>query len=384
MKDLKAFSKKDALDGMAKESWIQFVMDIIGLSKRRTYTRSLFSVTSIFLHVSFAYSASAIVISEDSIYIKRTLVDIMACSFSVILWHQIQLHSKKFRVFYSNLKSCPRNLFLFDRHEKGVIKMIVLLSFLFPIITALTIISEFIPYWSENYIKFWLLGYSVSDNRPLQMVMVFICMLMYFSSRFLLQSLSVTISSVFSYKLSKAIRMQNKLLKDSINRDCFHQELNFYNHIIKCCKRFENFNNGTALLLIFVCCGELYAGLGIALDETQPTPKHIVPVEATFTIAICIISVFSFLTVASKVPSAMTETRTIFQEIYQQTLFKRIYNSNEELLILKSLGETEPFYFTAGEFFRLDKGLILSFFGTVLTFCILIMQLKRVDLESMN
>lgn len=103
---------------MAKNNLFHFAIDFIGLSKRCSYTRNLFSLTSLFLYTSFVYSAIALLI-EDAIYLKRTLTDILACSVSLVLWHQIQLQSKKISSFLCIFEKLSKKYFSIRQTRKS-------------------------------------------------------------------------------------------------------------------------------------------------------------------------------------------------------------------------------------------------------------------------
>ncbi|GIX78497.1 uncharacterized protein CDAR_17181 [Caerostris darwini] len=147
---------------------------------------------------------------------------------------------------------------------------------------------------------------------------------------------------------------------------------------------FEECGKVTMLLLILMYCSALYTGLGLVLRQGNTLPNTTVIAESVSTIVTSVLSVVSLLMFASKIPKAMMETRTLFRKLYQLALLDGGTISVQRLMLLKNFAEIEPFYLTVWDFFRVDRGLILSLFGTALTFCILIMQLKRVDLEDLN
>ncbi|GIY51855.1 hypothetical protein CEXT_328901 [Caerostris extrusa] len=75
-----------------------------------------------------------------------------------------------------------------------------------------------INFRNENYINFWLLGYSFPENTALETSTVFVCMIVYFSSKFLIPSLMTVMHGAFSYKLTKALKFQCKILEDNLFR----------------------------------------------------------------------------------------------------------------------------------------------------------------------
>ncbi|GIX78491.1 uncharacterized protein CDAR_17161 [Caerostris darwini] len=131
-------------------------------------------------------------------------------------------------------------------------------------------------------------------------------------------------------------------------------------------------------------CSALYTGLGIVLRQDYIAPNATIIAESLFTIAMSVFSIISLMTFASSIPAAMSETRKIFRKLYQQVLQEGYSVPIQQLMLFKYFGEIELFYLTAWDLFRMDKHSILSILGTSISFCILIMQLKRVDLEGMT
>ncbi|GFY53086.1 uncharacterized protein TNIN_33801 [Trichonephila inaurata madagascariensis] len=131
------------------------------------------------------------------------------------------------------------------------------------------------------------------------------------------------------------------------------------------------------------CC-TLYTALGHLLREFSGVPKVLLMIEGIFTIFAFLLFAVSLLIFASEIPKAMFETRKEFQRLYRGYLMNEVSISRKYLKLIKALGDTEPFYLTAWDFFRIDKGLILSLFGAALSFCVLIMQLKKINLDTMD
>ncbi|GFS50115.1 uncharacterized protein NPIL_35271 [Nephila pilipes] len=216
------------------------------------------------------------------------------------------------------------------------------------------------------------------------MLVLFLAMTAFFSSKFLIPSLSTVAYSIVCYKLSYGIRMQNQTMLDAVYKKAFVVHINKYYRIVQCCKRFDNCGNITVMLLIFTYCSILYTGIGLLLRETSKTPVVLLMIEGSFTIFSCIFSVVTLLVFASGIPAAMMETRNTFQQLYRSILLEDISISEKHICLIRALGETEPFYLTAWNFFQIDKGLIFNLFGAALSFCILVMQLKSVELGDLK
>ncbi|KAF8773424.1 hypothetical protein HNY73_016089 [Argiope bruennichi] len=391
MANKKLFFKKESLPKISvstvEDIWMERIIHFLGVTlgtqsrTPRSITRNLFSASSIIVHITFFYSFAAVLIFGSSFSPKRTLSDLMSSSFSIILWYHIQFQSSKIREFWSHMAIIPKDYMKFSKKERFIFKMAVLLSICFPFTFAVPAISFIIQNRDKEYASFWLLRYHLHGYPTLKPMLVFICMIVYFSAKFFLPSLSATIYAVYSHKLSKAIRVQNEMLKNAIFTDVFPVNIKFYNSILHGCKLFNDCFKVTMFLLLFAYCSALYTGLGIALRQNIH-PNEVQIIEFIFIIAGCVFSVVMLLVFASSIPTATSETRRMARERYQHIVLENKPISLKNIMLLKTLEEVEIFHLTAWDILCVDKSLILSLFGTALSFCILLMQLKRVDLES--
>ncbi|GIX78494.1 uncharacterized protein CDAR_17171 [Caerostris darwini] len=371
-------------DDLIEETWISYIVSLFGIKRQNhsstitMYLKSMYSFTSILVHVSFFYSAAALSLYSESFSTKRTLADIGCISFSIVIWHQVQLQKAKICQFYSYLRSLPRNLVQCNRKERGIINGLVFMAFILPVAFSAAMLSAALD-GSSHYANFWLFSHSIRYNKAVQALVVFFCMVIFFSTKFLILSLVAITYGAFSYKLSKAIRLQNDVLKKSIHSEIFPAEIKLYYRIIQCCKLFNSCSKGTMLLIIFMYCIILYTGLALALFQSIVIPTTSMVAEYVLTITVCISSVVALLTFSSEIPAAMMETKTKFRNIYQFAVLDPETTFTKRVLQWKSLAEIEPFYLTAWDMFPVEKGVILSLFGTSLSFIILIMQLKRIE-----
>ncbi|GIY84839.1 hypothetical protein CDAR_208881 [Caerostris darwini] len=82
---------------------------------------------------------------------------------------------------------------------------------------------------------------------------------------------------------------------------------------------------------------------------------------------------------ASKVPTAFAELRKSLRDLYQNSLtegYSELGNQKRSMMLLQSVIGEEEFYFTAWGFINLNKSLILSALGALVTYGILLVQYK--------
>ncbi|GFQ89582.1 uncharacterized protein TNCT_301101 [Trichonephila clavata] len=388
MKIFRKINFCEAPKSVTEDIWLQWVINIFGLRNHAltfpSYFRNILSPFSLFLHVSFLYSAVVLVLHKQAFSTKRTLFDIISVSLSVVIWQQIQMQSNKICDFCTELKKLPGHLVLLNVKEKRAFQTAILISFLFPSMVSVALISAVVSNDLTEYKNVWLFGKSIFRNKILDTLVAFICMLAFFSSKFLIPLLSTVVYSFYSYILSNAIRNQNENIVKAVNTKILPIQIKMYYRIVECCRLFDNCGKVTIFLLIFMYCCTLYTALGHLLRESTRIPGVILMIEGIFTTFSFVLFAVSLLIFASEIPKAMFETRKEFQRLYRYYLLEEVSISGKHLKLIKALRDTEPFYLTAWDFFRIDKGLILSLFGAALSFCLLIMQLKKVNLDTMG
>ncbi|GFQ85088.1 uncharacterized protein TNCT_72751 [Trichonephila clavata] len=373
-----------------KETWLYVIRSFFGIKghnpphKTRSYFKNIFSFTNIFVHISFLYSGSLLLFTSGNFALKRSVTDLSCLILPVVIFHLIRMQSGKMCVFYMYLKNVLPKFTKFSCREKRIINATVLVTFLFPATVALAMIAALISNYSKPYIRFWLFGHDLAERQIAETLLCFICMMVYFFAKFLVPSLATLVYGIITYKFSQAIHIQNEVMKKNVFSKTFSFQVKVYYRLLEGCRLFEDCSKATMLFLILCYCNTFYTGIGIALREQTSTPNVAIYTESVFTLIPCIFIIVILLIIASRITAKTSETRLTFQQLYRNNIVDGGSISTQQIKLIKVLMQQEPFYLTAWDFFRVDKGLILSLFGTVLTFCILIMQLKKVDLDSLK
>ncbi|GIY14695.1 uncharacterized protein CDAR_12601 [Caerostris darwini] len=128
----------------------------------------------------------------------------------------------------------------------------------------------------------------------------------------------------------------------------------------------------------------MYTSLGLALGQVDFELNHVV--ECVLTFIYCIISIVCLITSLSDVPSAMSSASVLFQNVYNNEILKAELLTLDppglqRLMTIKALSNLNPVYVTVWDMLKVDRSLLLSTFGCILTFGILIMQLQRTNEE---
>ncbi|GIY89404.1 uncharacterized protein CEXT_181701 [Caerostris extrusa] len=123
-----------------------------------------------------------------------------------------------------------------------------------------------------------------------------------------------------------------------------------------------------------------YSSLGLVLGLTKFTLTH--EVECTLILIYSVILMTCLIASLSAVPDAMSRASLVFQNIYNKETIRDEFLELEppgfqRLITIKALSKLNPVYITAWDILKVDRSLLLSTFGCILTFGILIIQLQR-------
>ncbi|GIY44585.1 uncharacterized protein CEXT_658111 [Caerostris extrusa] len=123
-----------------------------------------------------------------------------------------------------------------------------------------------------------------------------------------------------------------------------------------------------------------YSGLGLVLGLTELTLTH--KVECTLMLIYSVILMTCLIASLSAVPDAMSRASFVFQNIYNKEIIRDEFlelkpPGLQRLMTVKALSKLNPVYVTIWGMLKVDRSLLLSTFGCILTFGILIIQLQR-------
>lgn len=297
------------------DSWMHFVQKFLGIqllptnvnkrNLRILYLRKLILLQSIFLHVSCIYGV--LILSNHRYFFrsKQAINDVICILMPVILWHYINLHSKRFCILHRNMNILPQCLQLFATKEIYTLNVITVIAFTYPFVVSVAlIITVATSARNDSYVMFWLFGLQVSLGIT-ENVVIFIGMLLYYSSKFLITSLFIVIHGYFSYRMAKAVQTQARILEKSVTTAELSRELKIYQQVVSCCERLDVSFGVGLFLIISINFSVMYTGLGLVLSDPLGIPKPTSVVESFLTISFCVLSLFLLVTFASKIPEEM-------------------------------------------------------------------------------
>lgn len=368
---------------------ICFILNFFGISlqPRQTsyftlarYVKSMIALPSFFVHISFIYSMSVLTNNTLQITRKHLINEVICFSLSLVIWYDIKFNARKLNIFFQIVKRIPSNLQRHSKKKLCIINMTVYASFTFStLLSAFLMVAVNFEDGQGLYTSFFFMGHKPFPFW-LRQILLFIAMNLYFSSKFLLVPILVTLHGVISCTLANALRLQNVNLVKNVFSRKFREEIKTYQTIVSCCKQFDNSFGTIVFLLLAIKFTVVYNGLGMALGHTNAIPTAVNIVESAMTLSLCLVCLVCLVAFASGIPEAMLATSNIFQEIHRNALLETD-NLDErmfkKMLLLKLLSETRPIRLTACGMLSLTRSFILSCFGCAFSFCILIMQLKN-------
>ncbi|GIY14700.1 uncharacterized protein CDAR_12631 [Caerostris darwini] len=370
------------------DRWFYYVLKIFGITYQKTFlqkagfvtcTRNFFSIPAVLLYLSFAYSASCFGVRFKALLSEHFVNYLISLFFPIILWHQFQANRPKFLNFMMhleyavcNFKSCSYEKdYLFDTIMFGT----VIYPVLFPIAFLFVSIHE----GSHEDIVFWLLGCPLDNCPILRILLMFLGVSVYFSLKFLMLTFLSILYIGFSKKLSNAIQKQTEILEIDFFSPSFYCHVKTYHLIVKSCLLFNDAIKLSVFLMFCLFFAVTYSSLGLVLGLTKFTLTH--EVECTLILIYSVILMTCLISSLSAVPDAMSRASLIFQNIYNKEIIRDEFLELEppgfqRLMTIKALSKLKPVYITAWDIMKVDRSLLLSTFGCILTFGILIIQLQ--------
>ena len=121
-----------------------------------------------------------------------------------------------------------------------------------------------------------------------------------------------------------------------------------------------------------------FTGLALEVEITRKNTRHII--EGILYMYSSIIGIIIIIYVGSKVHQPLEEIKLLNRKLYEHAVVYKVNSQTpseiRSVSILKVMYKRPVVYLTAWGIFRLDKHLLFSAFGTMLTYGFLLIQLK--------
>ncbi|GFQ93787.1 uncharacterized protein TNCT_655181 [Trichonephila clavata] len=250
--------------------------------------------------------------------------------------------------------------------------MVLFAVFILPLVLAGTYAT--IGYKEKKISRFWTFGYMTQDPKHrilMDIAFLYIYFTVYLEYPCLIAfSLYVLIRNYgqFLLKISESIRNTTPITAT----EQYVNILSDYNSVEKKIHLLKGTLLTPLLLILSVCFCNLYTTLSFAI-HWQPSLQHILVTCSNVCTGIVII--FSLTLISDRIPEYMSEIKTttgFLIDNYNHHSLKEL----ETIVVLKKFKKKEVVYLTAGGVVYLKRSFILSAFGALFTYGLLVMNLN--------
>ncbi|GIY76311.1 hypothetical protein CDAR_110111 [Caerostris darwini] len=294
---------------------------------------------------------------------------------SLCIWYIV---SFKWKAYFKAIHQLKRL-----NHESVSLKTLTLIyilvigiTILLPIMYAV-VEGYAISYNVNLFTDFWLAGLHIEDKSALQEMLLFLVFIVYYAQQFIFPSVLSLVYCLLTWNISKAtksLKIPMKIQKYETLLDIIEQRRKLAEFV----KDFETIFRGIMLWLTVYNLASLFAAFLMFVDVS----KMKIPIEANEPIHILISSSASFLGTVlcgAMVPESFAVLKKRLRKLRQNILAGNSPMNGMQmkyLMLLESVIDEEELFFTAWGFVNLNKSLILSAMGALITYGVLIVQLK--------
>lgn len=344
--------------------------------------KSILEPFSIFMHLTTIYNFS--ILSRYWIYCdgnKSTYGSLINCVLSLIIWHIVRARGHDFHNIIKYIKvRIPLNNFS-SRYYITFTIMALSVCSLIPLILALiSVISNEGPSCGS----FWLYGYIPIKPNILVEILSFLCVLIYISQQILFPSVFLILFFTLNIKLvTKVERMKKSLNKNIFFINALSKQSRIHmNYIYKVRKYDELFS----FPIFFTLCLVTVMGFtAIALIMQKIDEIKLFRLcEGFLYLYFSLVGILSITCSASMISSQFQIIKDFYHKEYELSNVELIENERipslilkKEQKILKLISERKIPHLTAWNFVRLDKSVVFSVFGTMITYGFLLVQLSK-------
>lgn len=340
---------------------------------------ALFYPFSVYMHIATFYNLFALL----RCWIIETNKSVFASSFNSILsftiWHVARMHGLEIHCLLKNCGTDSRRK-IFSRKCSIILTIAALfVCFLFPIILPVYIVFD-VDLETADILKFWFVGSIPSIDKSLKSVILFICIFVYISQQIFFPATLLVIFCVLNLKHVENMEKMKFVLKKGIHRgisflkqSCIHKDV-----LLKIKKHEEIFN----FLIFLTLCLLISVGFtGLALLTQKNESQNVYTCEAIFYLYFSAVGIIAITYSASTIQSQLQDVKKFYRMEYESRVEENWLDSiaEKKLKIIKMIYKREAPKLTAWKIVRLDKNLVFSVFGGLLTYGFLILQLKKLD-----
>lgn len=348
---------------------------------------AVFHPFSIYLHLATCYSLIALFRTWTTAVKKSVLSSTLSCILSLIVWHIARIHGQKLHNLVENSGSCFENKVISRRYSMILTTATFSVSFLFPIILAFYFVFG-VGLNSPAYIDFWFAGNMPKVDEWLQKLLLFMCVFVYMSQQILFPGVLLIFFCVLNLKHAEKIEGLKFAVKTGKLRGIALSK-QFYIHrsfLLTVKKQEEVF---TFLIFLILCLLILIAftGLALLMGKSFLLGISFTVCEGILNLYFSTVGIISITYSSSVIHSQFEEINEFYRMEYESRIFEGknwlSLIDEKKLRCIKMMYKQETPHFTAWNIVRLDKNLVFSVFGGLLTYGFLFIQLKK-DKETLN
>lgn len=360
------------------------LLSFFGIKEQsKTTIQNKLNLTAIFypftvcMHIATIYSLFALL----RCWITDTNKSVFSSSFnsilSITIWHVARIHGHEIHSLLKNCGADPRCK-IFSRKCSIILTMATLfVCFLFPVILPFYFIFD-VDLETSNILRFWFFGKIPSTDKSLKSVLLFICIFVYISQQILFPATFIVIFCVLNLKHVEKMEKIKFVLKNGIHRGIsFSKQSYIHKDVLLKIKSHEEVF--TFLIFLTLCLLTSIGFTGLALLTKEGQTPNVVTCEGICYLYFSIVGIIAITYSASTVESQLQEIKEFYRMEYESRVEKNWLDLVDEkkCKIIKMIYKRETPNLTAWKIVRLDKNLVFSVFGGLLTYGFLILQLKK-------
>lgn len=259
--------------------------------------------------------------------------------------------------------------------------IIAVFGFFFSVILPVIYVIIFQGKSTENNFDFddvWFMGYTLRNQPELRKILAPLCTMLFCTGQFIFPNIISLIYCVLTWNISK---LAHNVHIPKMNKD--------FGSILKCLlvkhrvltaftKELEDNFTFVIFCLVMYYMSSLFSIATAAMGLTH-LPRSLVIFDSSFGLIVCIVFFGSIVICASSVPMAFCVLKENLRTLYQRTLtldFPLTVTDMKHAMLLKSVIDEKELHFTVWGFVNINKSLVFSAFGALLTYGVLAEQLK--------
>lgn len=231
------------------------------------------------------------------------------------------------------------------------------------------------------FTNFWFLGNSIQDIGFRERVAIFVCVFVYINEQMFFPGIFLFLFCVLCLHLGNELdELKKNLKRKQLWLSYVSKYSEKHRDILVQVENHEKVLSLPIFLLLsfFITVG--YTGFALGFSRFD-VPQNLFLFEAFMYIHISVVGILSITYTASRIPMQLQEIQDICLSAYENTIQNHTISMTatpkQQLMLLKMVCKRPVRYLSAWGIFNLDRKLGLTSFGVLLTYGILIMQMKR-------